>query len=146
MFKITDLKKPNFDSEIKKQISFEGLELTLRVRHDNDFLTAIGRVYSQMDKEKTLNKDSLKRGQMASSEALFFVIGEYVVSDWNVVDDNNTPVPINGDNFLAVLEDVENLTDFLVLLMAEFNKAMSEFGQAVENLKKKSLKPMSGKK
>ena len=96
-FKITDLKKPAFDGEIIKQISHEGLELTLCIKKDDDFFSAIGHIQGLIENEKNI-KNMLKRGQMASYEALLFVIGEYAVSKWNVTDENDKPLAINGDN------------------------------------------------
>lgn len=150
-FKIADLKKPTINTELKKTLSHEGLELTLCVKNDPAFMNALSRVGVAINQEKVLDKDSLKRENngMQSSEALLFVIGEYAISDWNVEvgdDDNAQTLPINGENFNLVLENLPNLADFLVTLINEFNKLVTEFGEQVADIKKKPVKPLNGKK
>ena len=147
-FKIQDLKKPTFDSQITKALEHEGLSLTLCIKHDEDFMNALAKVQGQFDKDEMLSKDSLRRGkgQIQSSEALLFVIGEYAIGDWNVTDMNDKPIDINGDHFLLVLQSVDNLPDFLMKLINTFNEAMTEFGQAIDTLKKKSKHTTTGKK
>lgn len=147
-FKIQDLKKPTINTELTKTLQHEGLELTLCVKNDPAFQNALSRVGVAINQEKVLDKDSLKRENngMQSSEALLFVIGEYAVSEWNVADNDDKPIAINGENFTLVLENVPNLADFLVVLINEFNKLVTDFGKQMEEVKKKSTKSLSGKK
>lgn len=150
-FKIQELKKPIINTELTKTLQHEGLELTLCVKNDHAFMNALSRVGGAMNAEKVLDKNSLKRENngMQASEALLFVIGEYAVSDWNVEvgdDDNAQTLPINGENFNLVLENLPNLADFLVTLINEFNKLVTDFGEQVADIKKKPVKPLNGKK
>lgn len=143
-FKISDLKKPKFDGTAVRHLSHEGFELTLTVKYEKDFLSAVQTVQSHMD--TALTKNALKKGGMNAFEGLIFIIGEYAVSAWNAVDDNDKALSINGDNLLLVLESVPNVQEFMVSLIREFSEAMNEVGEAAKDFEKKSLSTTSGKK
>lgn len=136
---LTDLKKPKIEAIISRDISHGDFKLTLEIKHDEAFNSAFGKVAPLLDTKK-IGKDDLKResqSDITNYEMLLFVIGEYCIKSWNITDENDKDVPINGDNFLLVLNAVPNLQNFIANLLHEFGEMINEFGEKAENIKKK---------
>lgn len=136
---LTDLKKPKVETVVSRDISHGDLQLTLEVKHDEAFNSAFGKVAPLLDIKK-VGKNDLKResqSDITNYEMLLFVIGEYCIKSWDITDENDKDVPINGDNFLLVLNAVPNLQDFITNLLHEFGAMINEFGEKADNLKKK---------
>ena len=136
---LQDLKKPSIDTAIERQIEHGDLRLTLQVKDDTAFKSAFAKVAPLLD-DKTVHKDDLKRSaqtDISSQEMLLYVIGEYCVGDWNVSDKDDTPIAVNGDNFLLVLGALPNLSEFLLQLIETFGDMMTQFANTVDDIKKK---------
>ena len=136
---LTDLKKPKIETVVSRGISHDDLQLKLEVKHDEAFNSAFGKVAPLLDVKK-VGKNDLKResqSDITNYEMLLFVIGEYCIKSWNITDENDKDVPINGDNFLLVLNAVPNLQDFITNLLHEFGAMINEFGEKAEKIKKK---------
>ena len=147
-FSLQSLKKPVRIGEVVRTIKHDsGLELTLVVKHDPAFNSAFTKAQKLLTDKIT--KDSLKRenqSDITGYEALITVIGEYLVSDWNV-DVNGEPVQPNGDNLLLVCENITNdLDEFLTQLFETVTSMIKEFSDTTEDAKKKPLNTTGGKR
>lgn len=149
-FDLKLLKKTDDTISATKSIEFNGLELTLEAKKDAEFESAFAQVSELLNKKIVITKDSLKRGNsgIGAFEALFFVIGEYCVKSWNIAVDD-APFAVNGDNFLAVLEnafsDTETLQEFMTEVLNGFNEVIQDYKTKVDEIKKKPLSNTTGK-
>ena len=147
-FSLQSLKKPVRIGEVVRTIKHDsGLELTLVVKHDPAFNSAFTKAQKLLTDKIT--KDSLKRenqSDITGYEALITVIGEYLVSDWNV-DVNGVAVEPNGDNLLLVCENItSDLEKFLTQLFETVTSMIKEFSDTTEDAKKKPLNTTGGKR
>lgn len=149
-FKLDILKKDEKFS-VKRDIEFDGLEMTLQIQSSKEFEQVAAEVAYVANKPRKLTKDSLKRGnqdEIGAHEAMLFVIGEYCISKWNVIV-NDEPLAINGDNFLALLDqgfEKDKLNEFLTVIFNAYKELGEEFRAAKDEMVKKSLTGTSGKK
>lgn len=149
-FDLKLLKKTDDTISATKSIEFNGLELTLEAKKDAEFESAFAQVSELLNKKIVITKDSLKRGNsgIGAFEALFFVIGEYCVKSWNIVVDDK-PFTVNGDNFLAVLEnafgDTETLQAFMTEVLNGFNEVIQDYKNKVDEIKKKPSSNTTGR-
>lgn len=149
-FNLELLKKADDTISATKSIEFKGLELTLEAKKDAEFESAFAQVSELLNKKIVITKDSLKRGNsgIGAFEALFFVIGEYCIKSWNIVVDDK-PFAVNGDNFLAVLEnafsDTETLQAFMTEVLNGFNEVVQDYKNKVDEIKKKPSSNTNGK-
>lgn len=149
-FDLTLLKK---DAKInaKREIEFDGLELTLEIQASEAFKRAAAEVQKIANMPKKVTKDSLKRGnqdEIGEYEAMLFILGEYCISQWNVTADGE-PLAINGDNFLILLDqgfEKDKLTQFITLLFETYASLSQEFEDNKAKLVKKSTTATNGKK
>ena len=147
-FSLQSLKKPVRIGEVVRTIKHDsGLELTLVVKHDPAFNSAFAKAQQLLAAKTT--KDSFKRenqSDITGYEALIMVIGEYLVSDWNV-DVNGVAVQPNGDNLLLVCENISSgLEKFLTQLFETVTSMIKEFSDTTEDAKKKPLSTTGGKR
>ena len=147
-FSLQSLKKPVRTGEAVRTVKHDsGLELTLVVKHDPAFNSAFAKAQQLLAAKTT--KDNLKRenqSDITGYEALIMVIGEYLVSDWNV-DVNGEPVQPNGDNLLLVCENITSgLEQFLTQLFETVTSMIKEFSDTTEDAKKKPLNTTGGKR
>lgn len=149
-FDLTLLKK---DAKVnaKREIEFDGLELTLQIQASEAFKRAAAEVQKIANTPKKVTKDSLKRGnqdEIGEYEAMLFILGEYCISQWNVTADGE-PLAINGDNFLILLDqgfEKDKLTQFITLLFETYASLSQEFEDNKAKLVKKSMTATNGKK
>ena len=146
-FSLESLKKPVRIGEVTRTIKHDSLELTLVVKHDPAFNSAFAKAQQLLSTKTT--KDSFKRenqSDITGYEALIMVIGEYLVSDWNV-DVKGEPVEPNGDNLLLVCEKIPgDLEKFLTQLFETVTSMIKEFSDTTEDAKKKPLNTTGGKR
>lgn len=147
-FSLQSLKKPVRIGEVTRTIKHDsGLELTLVVKHDPVFNSAFAKAQQLLAAKTT--KDSFKRenqSDITGYEALIMVIGEYLVSDWNV-DVNGEPVQPNGNNLLLACENITSgLEQFLTQLFETVTSMIKEFSDTTVGAKKKPLSTTSGKR
>ena len=149
-FNLKLLKKTDDTISATKDIEFNGLELTLEAKKDAKFESAFSHVSERLNQKIVITKDSLKRDNVGigASEALFFVIGEYCIKSWNIVV-GDAPFAVNGDNFLAVLEnafsDTETLQAFMTEVLNGFNEVIQDYKTKTDEIKKKPSSNTTGR-
>lgn len=138
-FVLKKLKRDDFSS-VEKEISFNGLELTMQFKKDVHLERAMAIIHGQLAKPKLLSSDVLAdRSEFDELESILFVIGEYSIKQWNVTDDGKD-LEINGKNFLMLCDnigEVKEISEFVGIVLATFNELSEKFKQQRESIKKK---------
>lgn len=150
---LKDLKPKNL-AAIEREIDYKGLvKLTMRVGQDKAFGAAMTKVHEQSANKKVtkdaLAKSNFDENELSTGEAMLYLIGEYLITDWDVETAGGEIAPINGDNFTALCasigDDQENL-DFATEIYKNFKEMSDEFIAKSADTKKKPLKPTATKK
>lgn len=150
---LKDLKPKNL-AAIERKIEYKGLvSLTMRVGQDKAFGAAMGQIQEQ-GVSKKVTKDSLAKAnydeqELSTGEAMLYLLGEYLITEWDALGENGEVAPINGDNFMALCasigDDSENL-DFATQIFENFREMSTEFAEQAAATKKKPLKSTATKK
>lgn len=150
---LKDLKPKTLDA-IERDIDYKGLvKLTMRVGQDKAFAAAMAQV-QETGASKKVTKDSLSKANfdenvLSTGEAMLYLVGEYLITEWDVQAPNGDIAPINGDTFTALCasigDDSENL-EFAKHIFGQFKEMSKEFTEQAAETKKKPLKSGAGSK
>ena len=159
------VKKNNFlDLNKTKSQKFtheSGLELTLKSIFTPNFQKAWDAIGTSFEKESekpltgaliaSISDDTLTRGQ-----ATAHAIAEFLIDDWNAVDENGDKLDINADNLFQVIANIpedslaklpsgekESIFDWIFKSSSEVAKSIAE---TIDTTKKKPSNATSGKK
>ena len=159
------VKKNNFlDLNKTKSQKFthqSGLELTLKSIFTPNFQKAWDAIGMSFEKESekpltgaliaSISDDTLTRGQ-----ATAHAIAEFLIDDWNAVDENEEKLPINADNLFQVVANIpedsldklpsgekESIFDWIFKSSSDVAKSIAD---NIEATKKKPSSATSGKK
>lgn len=159
------VKKNNFlDLNKTKSQKFthqSGLELTLKSIFTPNFQKAWDAIGTSFEKESekpltgaliaSIGDDTLSRGQ-----ATAHAIAEFLIDDWNAVDENGDKLDINADNLFQVVANIpedslaklpsgekESIFDWIFKSSSEVAKSIAE---TIDTTKKKPSNATSGKK
>ena len=159
------VKKNNFlDLNKTKSQKFthqSGLELTLKSIFTPNFQKAWDAIGTSFEKASSkpltgaliasISDDTLTRGQ-----ATAHAIAEFLIDDWNAVDENGEKLPINADNLFQVVANIpedslaklpsgekESIFDWIFKSSSEVAKSIAE---TIDTTKKKPSNATSGKK
>lgn len=153
------VKKINLDDLNAKTGKFTheptGLEVTFKPFTDKSFQKAYSLLMARDRadlvelKEKPLNDsflDGIDVEDGTTNELLIRAIGKFLVTDWNAVDESGDKLAITGDNFVLLIGNVDNPSEFIEwCFTCAGDVAMQKSEQAAET-KKKPLSATSGKK
>lgn len=143
--------KPKKLGEVVRELDYKGLvKLTMRISGDKQFASAMAKVQQP---EKAMTKNSLSKANnsgddISVGEAMLYLIGEYLITDWDVESDGEV-APINGDNFIALCASVgddDTNIDFVGFISENFTQMTDEFRESGTETKKKPLKSTATKK
>jgi len=146
--------KPKTLAAIEREIDYKGLvKLTLRVGQDKAFAAAMTKVQEQGGNKKVtknaLAKDNFDENELSTGEAMLYLVGEYLITEWDAETPDGEIAPINGDNFTALCasvgDDKENL-DFATHVFEQFQEMSREFAAQSDDAKKKPSKSGTGSK
>lgn len=150
---LKDLKPKTLDA-IERDIDYKGLvKLTMRVGQDKAFAAAMAQV-QETGASKKVTKDSLSKANfdenvLSTGEAMLYLVGEYLITEWDVQAPNGDIAPINGDTFTALCasigDDSENL-EFARHVFDQFKEMSERFSAQAAATKKKLSKSGAGKK
>ena len=150
---LKDLKPKNL-AAIEREIDYKGLvKLTMRVGQDKAFAAAMGQI-QESGANKKVTKDSLAKANfdadvLSTGEAMLYLVGEYLITEWDVETADGEIAPINGDNFTALCasigDDDENLA-FATHIFEQFQEMSAEFAEQAAATKKKPLRSTTTKK
>lgn len=148
---LKDLKQKKL-GEVVRELEYKDLlSLTMRISDDKQFASAMAQLEAP---EKGMTKDRLSKANntgdnISIGEAILYLIGEYLVTDWDAEVAVGEIAPINGDNFIALCasigDDDENI-EFVNFISKSFNEMTEEFRALGVATKKKPLKDLAGKK
>ena len=148
---LKDLKQKKL-GEVVRELEYKDLlSLTMRISDDKQFASAMAQLEAP---EKGMTKDRLSKANntgdnISIGEAILYLIGEYLVTDWDAEVAVGEIAPINGDNFIALCasigDDDENI-DFVNFISKNFNEMTEEFRALGVATKKKPSKDLAGKK
>lgn len=150
---LKDLKPKNLVA-VERDIDYKGLvKLTLRVGQDKAFAAAMTKVQEQGGNKKVtkdaLARDSFDENELSTGEAMLYLIGEYLITEWDVETADGEIAPINGDNFTALCasvgDDKENI-EFATHIFEQFQEMSKEFAAQADSAKKKSSRSGTGRK
>lgn len=152
--------KPKDLSVIEREYDYQGLvKFKLKMGGDKIFSAAMAR-YTEMEQEekearksKTRRELLLRKNQdpeeMSAGETYLFIVGEYVLSDWDVLQEDGTKMPISGDSLTSLSSQIgtddENI-GFIKYLFEAFSELSKDFAAQKESAKKKPLRSGSGSK
>lgn len=142
---------------VEREFDYKGLvRFTMRVDDDDSFTSALSQVHQQeQTKPKKLTKKNLSKANntdvgISTGEAFIYLVGEYLVTDWDVTVPNGDIAPINGDSFMALCatvgKTIKEQIDFVAYVSDAFAKLSAEFAAQKEVPKKKPSKRGGGKK
>lgn len=148
---LKDLKQKKI-GEVVRELEYKDLlTLTMRVSDDKQFQSAMTKIQQP---DKTLTKNALSKANndgdgISVGEAMLYLIGEYLITAWDVEIEPNKIAPINGDNFIALCasigDDDENI-DFVGFISDNFTQMINEFKELGAETKKKPSRYGSGSK
>ena len=144
--------KPKQLGSVEREIDYDGLvKLTMRVGDDKAFQSAYVKIQeSQGDKKVTkdkLSKDSFDENELSFGESLLYLMGEYLITEWDVLLPDGEVAPINGDNFTKLVAALdEDGLKFATHALNTFKELSKEFAIQKEVPKKKLLKSGVGSK
>ena len=150
---LKDLKPKNL-AAVEREIDYKGLvKLTLRVGQDKAFSAAMTKVQEQGGNKKVtkdaLSRDSFDENELSTGEAMLYLIGEYLIAEWDVETADGEIAPINGDNFTALCasvgDDKENI-EFATHIFEQFQEMSKEFAAQADSAKKKPSRYGTGRK
>lgn len=142
--------KPKKLGEVVRELEYKDLvKLTMRISDDKDYVSAL----KQLQKpDKPLTKASLSKvnnaiESLSQGEAMMIIIGEYLITEWDVATSDGNAAPINGDNFIALCasvgDDDEN-AEFIGFISDNFHEMAKEFSLQASETKKKPLRYSAG--
>lgn len=148
---LKDLKQKKIGEVVRELEYKDVLTLTMRVGDDKQFQSAMTKIQQP---DKTLTKDSLSKANndgdsISVGEAMLYLIGEYLITDWDVEVSAGEVAPINGDNFIALCasigDDDEN-AEFVGFISDNFTQMINECKELGASAKKKPSRYGSGSK
>ncbi|MEZ7502290.1 hypothetical protein QO189_07375 [Psychrobacter sp. Arc29] len=144
--------KPKQLGSVEREIDYDGLvKLTMRVGDDKAFQSAYVKIQeSQGDKKVTkdkLSKASFDENELSFGESLLYLMGEYLITEWDVLLPDGEVAPINGDNFTKLVAALgDNGLGFATHIFDTFKELSQEFALQAGETKKKPLRSGSGTK
>lgn len=146
--------KPKQLGSVEREIDYKGLvKLKLCVGQDKAFAAAMTQVQESGGNKKvtkgSLAKANFDENELSTGEAMLYLIGEYLIIEWDVETPEGEIAAINGDNFTALCasigDDEENLT-FATHVFEQFQDMSKEFTTKAASAKKKPSRSGSGSK
>lgn len=112
--------KKNDLTQLHKQTTQEfsfndELKITFKSLANPKFQRAYGIISQKSGIDSPLNADTIANindDELTADEALLFAVGEHLVADWTVEDENGEKLPINGDNFVLLTANVDDSMAF----------------------------------
>ena len=148
---LKDLKQKKI-GEVVRELEYKDLlTLTMRVGDDKQFQSAMTKIQQP---DKTLTKNALSKANndgdgISVGEAMLYLIGEYLITDWDVEVKVGEIAPINGDNFIALcasIGDDDDNAEFVGFISDNFTSMINEFKELGAATKKKRSLSGSGSK
>lgn len=152
---LKDLKQKKLGT-ITREIEHEsGVSITIEFSGDKAFERAFSKVQEQMQSQK-LTKNALSRANntddtLTGFEAQLFVVGEYLIKDWEGVETaDGEKAKVSGENFVtlcsSISDDSDVIVGFVTQIMTTVGEVIDEYNKLASDAKKKQSKSGSGTK
>ena len=147
ILKKTDLTE--LHKETTKEFAYnDDLKISFKSLANPKFQRAYGIIGQKSGIDTPLNAKTIANindDELTVDEALLFAVGEHLVHDWNVEDENGEKLPINGDNFVLLTANVDDPMAFFYWCMECSGQIAKEITEQAQHTKKKPSKGGSGK-
>ena len=153
------VKKPVIDElDIKaKEFTHEptGLKVSFNPSSDKYYQKANEQLMmrERVDVDNLKNKamddsflDDLKIDDKSASELWLRAVAKFLIVDWNAVDENGDKLEITGDNFILLIDNIDDAPEFLQWCTACAGDVASQKSKDTAETKKKPSSVTSGKK
>lgn len=143
--------KPKKLGEVVRELNYKDLlTLTMRISDDKQFASAMAKIQAPKAMTKNqLSKANNTGDEISMGEAMLYLIGEYLITDWDILDQDGNKAKINGDNFIALCasvgDDDEN-AEFVGFISDSFTEMTAEFREQGDETKKKPSTRSTGTK
>lgn len=135
--------------EATKEFSFnDDLKISFKSLANPKFQRAYGIISQKTGIDVPLNADTIaniNEDELTADEALLFAVGEHLVADWTVEDENGEKLPINGDNFVLLTANVDDPMAFFYWCMECSGQIAKDIAKQNDITKKKPSKGGNGK-
>lgn len=139
----------NLHKQTTQEFSFnDALKITFKSLANPKFQRAYGIISQKSGIDSPLNADTIANindDELTADEALLFAVGEHLVSDWNVEDENGEKLPINGENFTLLSVNVDDPMAFFYWCMECSGQIAKDIAKQNDITKKKPSKGGNGK-
>ncbi|AKG10885.1 hypothetical protein [Moraxella bovoculi] len=145
-FKLDILKKPNLE-KITKEVSIGGIELTIKLERDEALESAIDKMQTPNIERIALDDLRRKNQGLSKDTTWLFIVGEYAIDKWNVVDADDMPLAINGDNFILLINSLppKERGELVDAVLGAFFVGRLEYKKMTAEVVKKPSTATSGK-
>lgn len=135
--------------EATKEFSFnDDLKISFKSLANPKFQRAYGIISQKSGIDSPLNADTIANindDELTADEALLFAVGEHLIHDWNVEDENGEKLPINGENFTLLSVNVDDPMAFFYWCMECSGQIAKDIAKQNDITKKKPSKGGNGK-
>lgn len=148
--------KKNIAKELNKTKSQEfthesGLKVTLKSFFNPTFQKAYEVIMrkSAAEANKTLTLeavDDINDDTLTPDEAMVYAVGNYLVEDWDAVDESGEKLEVNGENFQLLVGSMDDPAQFFKWVMKQSQEVTKAIADEIDDTKKKQSKDGAGKK
>lgn len=139
----------NLHKQTTQEFSFnDELKITFKSLANPKFQRAYGIISQKSGIDSPLNADTIANindDELTADEALLFAVGEHLIHDWNVEDENGEKLPINGENFTLLSVNVDDPMAFFYWCMECSGQIAKDIAKQNDITKKKPSKGGNGK-
>ena len=152
VLKHKDIVSPNKTAS-KEFTHDSGLTISFKSFLTPSFQRAYGLITAKIDADNrqnltfdSLSKDAFNDDTLTYDEALIVAVGEHLISDWNVVDEEGNKLEVTGKNLLLLLNQIDNPSQFVQWCMDCTSELAKSLADELAYTKKKSSNVGNGKK
>ncbi|MDZ5288566.1 hypothetical protein [Helicobacter pylori] len=152
VLKHKDIVNPNKTAS-KEFTHDSGLTVSFKSFLTPSFQRAYSLITAKMNAEtsqsltiESISKQAFNDDTLSFDQALVVAIGEHLIADWNVVDENGDKLPVTGKNLLLLLNQVDSASEIVQWCMDCTSDLAKSLADDLLYTKKKSSNVGNGKK
>ncbi len=156
-FVVNTTKAELLDNGITKEFTHEptGLKVTFKPSSDkhyqkaNETLMMRERIDIDALKKKPMDDSflsDLNIDNKSASELWLHALAKFLITDWSAVDQNGDKLEVTGDNFILLVNNIDDAQEFLQWCTESAGQVAVEKAEQAAETKKKPSSATSGKK